>query len=445
MSPLRSARAGAGFLIGIAASVALAVFLLLVEAVCLWRALLDRLGFHSVPSAGSPPSPRLRILALGTFFNANWYRAHLLPLAASEAVSQVRVVSGEAGDSIRGVEWRIPPAWMRRAGGSNLARALVAGWQALFWRPHVIMGYFIFPNALLALPLARLTGASAVYQMGGGPLEIQRCGALSENCFLRRVLPDFPGLQRLLMRVVGRFDLIVVRGRAARAYCREHFPEAKVRVVTAAIDCERFRPIREIEKRFDVITVGRLSALKRTDVLIRALARVSRRRPDVTAMIVGEGPERERLKRLCASLGLAGRVHFAGKSDEVELLLNRSRLFVLCSDSEGFSIAMAEAMACGLAVVVSDVGELGELVQDGLSGRLVPRGDVEAFASAIEGLLNDPAMLQSFSGRGAREASRICSLPAVSRCWTRVLGELATRRCVPAPAVPATASSKERG
>jgi glycosyltransferase involved in cell wall biosynthesis len=439
------ARGGLSVLVGIAASAGLTGFLLLVEGACLWRTVLDRMGAGSLSAIDPSSRPRLRILVMGSFFNANWYRAHLIPLATSEAVAEVRVVSGVAGEAIRSVCWRVPPAWMRRLAGGNLSRGLMAAWQTLRWRPDVMMGYFIFPNALLALLLARLSGASAVYQMGGGPLEIQQCGSCSENTFLRRALPRFPGLHRMLMRVIGRFDLIVVRGQSARAYCRKHFPDTNVEIVTAGIDCERFRPMPEVEKRFDVVTVGRLSALKRVDVLIQALARVSRHLPELTAAIVGEGPERHNLERLCESLGLAGRVHFAGKSDKVELILNQSRLFVLCSDSEGFSIAMAEAMACGLPAVVSDVGELGALVRNGHTGRLVPRGDVAAFASAIEDLLRDGTALKSFSERCVREAGQMCSLPAVSRRWTCILRELAARRRVPARVWSAPASSKERG
>lgn len=431
-------------LIGLAFSVLLAVFLLLMEAVCLWRKLLDRLGIGSFPEAAPGDGARLRVLALGTFFHANWYRAHLIPLATSEAVREVRVVSGAAGEAISGVRWCVPPKWMRRLAGDNLPRALIAIWQALRWRPHAIIGYFIFPNALLALLLARLGGGLAVYQMGGGPLEIQLCGARSENVFLRRVLPRFPGLHRLLMRVIGRFDLIVVRGRSGRAFCQEHFPGARVRILTAGIDCTRFRPMPGVEKRFDVVTVARLSALKRIDVLIQALACVSRQRNELKALIVGDGPERENLERQCRALGLEDRVQFAGRCDDVELVLNQSRLFVLCSDSEGFSIAMAEAMACGLPAVVSDVGELAELVQDGRTGRLVPPGDVEAFASAIADLLGDPAALESLSKRSAHDAYQLCSMPAVSRRWTRVLRELAAGCCLPVRPPSAPVISEER-
>lgn len=424
-------------------SVALAVFLLAVEMVCLWRALLERLGVRAdlvEVAAGARP---LRVLAIGTFYHPNWYRAHLIPLAGSEAVGEVRVVSGEAGEPLKGVRWCVAPRWLHRLAGRNVARAMAATWQALQWRPDVLVGYFIFPNALLALLLARLTGGLAVYQMGGGPLEIQNCGADSENPFLRRVLPGLPGLHGLLMRTIGRFDLIVVRGGSARAFCQERFPNVRVQAITAGIDCDRFRPMPEVQKRFDVITVTRLTPLKRVDVTIQAVARVAERRSDVTALIVGDGPEREHLERLSVSLGLAGRLHFVGRRDDVPMVLNESRVFVLSSDSEGFSIAMAEAMACGLPAVVSDVGELGELVRNGHTGRLVPRGDVSAFAKAIEELLSDSAGLARTSTSAAEAARELCAMDAVSGRWTRVLRELTAGTGVPAKVCTATARSEQ--
>ncbi|HQA46124.1 MAG TPA: hypothetical protein PK579_16395, partial [Phycisphaerae bacterium] len=113
------ARGGLSVLVGIAASAGLTGFLLLVEGACLWRTVLDRMGAGSLSAIDPSSRPRLRILVMGSFFNANWYRAHLIPLATSEAVAEVRVVSGVAGEAIRSVCWRVPPAWMRRLPPAN--------------------------------------------------------------------------------------------------------------------------------------------------------------------------------------------------------------------------------------------------------------------------------------------------------------------------------------
>ena len=124
-------------------------------------------------------------------------------------------------------------------------------------------------------------------------------------------------------------------------------------------------------KVYDLILVGRLAPIKRIDLYLRAIEQVSRRLPDVTAAIVGDGALRTELEQLVEELGIGERVHFAGQQSDVEDWLSRSRIFVLTSDSEGLALSLMEAMMCGLPAVVSDVGELGELVASGTNGCLV--------------------------------------------------------------------------
>lgn len=409
-----------------AASVAFAVLLLVLEVVCLGRALLEKLRGRAEAS-GNSTNARLKVLTIGSFYNANWYRAHLSPLADASAVEEVRVVSGAAGEPIPKVRWCVAPAGLRRLLGMNLGRALVAAREAMTWKPDIIIGYFIFPSAILSLLLARLIGVKAAYQMCGGPLEIVHCGSRSENPILTRVFPRFPGLERMLFRQVNRFDLVVVRGSMAQSFCQKHFPHPIVQVLTAGINGRRFHVRPDVQKRYDLIAVSRVSGWKRLDVMIQALARLAPQIPSINAIIVGEGPETQELQALSWRLGVQDRIHFAGKRDDVEELLAQSRVFVLPSSSEGLSIAMVEAMVCGLPAVVSDVGELGELVRSGRNGYLVPAGDVDGFARAIGSLLQDPLQLAEFGARASEDAHRLCAAPVVSEGWSQVLTQVASR------------------
>jgi glycosyltransferase involved in cell wall biosynthesis len=404
------------------------MLLLTVEGVCIFREFLDWLRRRGTIRATSDPEQQLRleVLAIGTFYHANWYRAHLSPLADARVVKELRVVSGTAGEPLSGVRWCVGPPWLSGLIGMNLARVLVAARETMIRKPDIIIGYFVFPCALLSLLLARLAGTRAAYQMCGGPLEIVHCGSHSENPLLTRVFPRFPGLERLLFRVVNRFDLIVVRGAVAQAFCQERLSRPIVRVLRAGIDNQRFHPGSGLAKRYDLVAVSRMSRWKQLDIMIQALAQLTGRMPGINAVIVGDGPEMRALQALASRLAVRERIHFVGERDDVEKLLAQARVFVLPSSSEGFSIAMAEAMACGLPAVVSDVGELGELVQAGRNGYLVPVGDVAGFARAIDSLLKDPVELAEFGGRAAEDAYRLCAAPTVSRGWSQVLTQVAT-------------------
>ncbi len=109
-------------------------------------------------------------------------------------------------------------------------------------------------------------------------------------------------------------------------------------------------------------------------------------------LLAGDGSERQALESLVTSLGVCDRVRFLGVRRDVPALLAASDVFVLPSLSEAASLTLLEAMACAVPSVVTDVGGNPEIVTDGLTGRLVPRGDADVMGQAIRSLLSDPEL-----------------------------------------------------
>jgi glycosyltransferase involved in cell wall biosynthesis len=105
----------------------------------------------------------------------------------------------------------------------------------------------------------------------------------------------------------------------------------------------------------------------------------------------------------------------------VENWLRKSKIFVLTSDSEGLSLSMMEAMMSGLPAVVSDVGDLGDLVEHGVNGYLVPRRSPELFADCVVELLTDARKLEEFSQAARRSALRYETQTTIQR-WDSILG-----------------------
>jgi glycosyltransferase involved in cell wall biosynthesis len=124
------------------------------------------------------------------------------------------------------------------------------------------------------------------------------------------------------------------------------------------------------------------------DHLLAAVAALGDQR--VTLSVVGDGPERPRLERLAADLGIEDRTEFLGLRDDVDELLRRSDLFVHPAIwGEAFGLTITEAMASGCPVVASNVGGIPELIEDGITGLLVPPADDEALRKAIARLIDD--------------------------------------------------------
>jgi glycosyltransferase involved in cell wall biosynthesis len=139
-----------------------------------------------------------------------------------------------------------------------------------------------------------------------------------------------------------------------------------------------------------VLYIARLVDWKRPDLFVRAAALVLERHR-ASFVLAGDGPERERCETLARSLGVGEHVHFPGPIPHARVpdALAASRVFVATSRHSNRSIAVCEALVCGVPVVAFDTGGTRAVVRDGETGRLVPDGDVLALASALAELLRD--------------------------------------------------------
>lgn len=259
-----------------------------------------------------------------------------------------------------------------------------------------ILHAFDFYTDLYAVPAARLAGVPVVIASRRnlmhhrGPL--QR-GALRVACWLA--------------------DAVVANSRvAARTVVGlSDAPSDKVTVVHNAIDPAGYSPdvaADEARARLNLpagaLLVGVVAALRREKghaTFLRAAARVAAELPAARFVLIGDGPERARLEALAAELRIAERVVFAGDRSDVPQWLAALDISVLPSDFESLPNAVLEAMAAARPVVASQVGGVPELVEEGVTGYLVPVGDDAAMAARIVELGRD-AELRARMGTAAR-------------------------------------------
>lgn len=182
----------------------------------------------------------------------------------------------------------------------------------------------------------------------------------------------------------------------------------KVFVCRHGVDLDRFIgvPRRPLPGR--ILSVGRLVPKKGFDNLIRACAVLAERGTRFECVIVGDGPERERLQALAQELGVGASVHLEHGRPQPALLAEygRAEVFALCptvmtnGDRDGLPNVLLEAMAAGVPVVATKVSAVPELVVDGVTGRLVPPEDPRRFADALQQLLDDPVAGQLLATAG---------------------------------------------
>ncbi len=141
-----------------------------------------------------------------------------------------------------------------------------------------------------------------------------------------------------------------------------------------------------------LVFVGRLAAVKGVAVLLNSIADLAPKHPDLRLTLIGDGPERAGLETLSRNLGLQEQVTFAGARTQAEVAgtLKSADLFVLPSFAEGVPVVLMEAMASGLPVITTRIAGIPELVEDGVSGHLVPPGNQDELTKSIRVLLADP-------------------------------------------------------
>jgi glycosyltransferase involved in cell wall biosynthesis len=214
---------------------------------------------------------------------------------------------------------------------------------------------------------------------------------------------------RLLLQYnLKKADFLTATSRTLREEIRK-YTNKDVDTIAFGIDLERFKQATNDMPGKDRLVVGTIRWLEKTygiDTLIRAFTLLREQRPDldIELRVVGDGPERDRLGRLCRELGVQGAVRFIGyvPPEETWKYHQQMSVFVALSRRESFGVAVLEASACGKPVVASDIGGLREVVVPGFTGFLVPPDSPREAAEAIGRLIENPA-LRAELGRNGRK------------------------------------------
>jgi len=208
--------------------------------------------------------------------------------------------------------------------------------------------------------------------------------------------------------------------------------ESKLSVVWNGIDVDRWQPDAQeraqaraelgIRDEFLWLAVGRLEAVKDYPCLLRAMTRTPER---ARLLVLGAGPQEDRLTELAEWLGLKRRVRFAGFEPNVARWMRAADGFVLSSRYEGLPMVLLEAGACGVPIVATDVPGTREVVVDGETGWLAPAGDAEELAKTMMRLMRMPPDARHAMGeRARRHVAEHFSLEAALDRWERLYANL---------------------
>jgi glycosyltransferase involved in cell wall biosynthesis len=290
----------------------------------------------------------------------------------------------------------------------------------------VIHAHWAIPTGPAAVMAARKLGVPSIITMHGGDVYVN-----PEQGY------DFP--TRWYVRPALRWTLRHAGALTAITEdCRQHAlragaPADRIRLVFNGTDLRRFSPDENGDRRSPrfgpnmIFACRQLFPRKGIRFLIEAAAQLKPRFPDLQVVLAGDGFERPELVRLADELGLGSNVTFLGWVPNTELppYYRAAAVSVIPSLEEGFGIPAAEAMGCEVAVVASDAGGLPEVVEDGVTGLVVPRGDSTALAQAIGSLLADPVRRRTMGQAGRARALRLFDWDRSAEQFEQVYREVA--------------------
>lgn len=326
------------------------------------------------------------------------------------AAERLSAALSAAGLRVLVLTERHDPGWpAREALDGYEVRRLWCGYRRLLHGPIALLSFAGFllregrgfdvwhahqygAHAALAVALGALLRRPVVIKTtSSGPLGLEK--RLSDR-------PAGPLLRALHRRVSA---CVAISEETRAEAIRFGIPKERVHLIPNGVDGRRFQPSSPAERaaarralgldcRRLLLFVGRLSAEKNPLVLLKAWASIdARAREEALLALVGDGPQREKVRAAASVPGLAGSVHLAGAREDVELWYRAADGCVVSSEVDGLSNAMVEALAAGLPVVSTWVSGSSVLVEPPGAGLLAPVGDVAALARAIEALLRDGA------------------------------------------------------
>jgi glycosyltransferase involved in cell wall biosynthesis len=344
---------------------------------------------------------------------------HLMsPISNVGNVQKVLVYCHHPGLNIPKVEYRCPPKFL-----TNFAPAAVFYefidllFESALRGGTVLAGYKLFPHGLIAVIAAKITRKPVIISIISGPVDLYSFGDPIGVDYGK----SLPRKGKLLLAILKLSDTVITTGSFTKAFLiKNGIQESKIFPIIHPVNKSRFQRL-EIRKSYEVVSVGRLIPLKHYEVIVRAISKVKAKYPHIKACFVGDGLCKAELHQLVNNLGLEENIEFAGWQKDPSQFYNKARILIHASEREGFPNVVLEAMTCGIPCIVSNCGDITDIVKDGCNSLVVQKfDDSEGFAIAITRLLEDKELYYRLS-QNALKTMESNSSVEVTRTWETIL------------------------
>lgn len=347
---------------------------------------------------------------------------HIYPITLLDKVDEIMVVRDTKGPEINKVQYNCPPKWTLKVPIiALLYKFVLLIYLSIHEKPEHIHGYLLFPHGILAIAVGMLTRKKVGVSLIAGPVELYAPGRSPIGKYpYCRPLPPLNTKAKMLLHMLNKCEVITVTGNYTKRFLLNNGVDGdKISILPHAID-DKFKPV-NIDKKYDIVFVGRLTGVKHIETLIKSIAVVKNTFEDVMVAIVGDGECKTKLENLTNKLDLTRNIFFAGYQSDVWNWYNKGKMSVLTSEREGFPYSVVEAISCGLPVISSNCGDVSDVLKHGSNGFIVDDyQDYSSFAEVILAYLQNPEILLENSNN-ATKSVKYLGEKDVSNVWETIL------------------------
>lgn len=344
------------------------------------------------------------VLAVYSPTNTGKIERHLKPLADNV---ETTVVCLDEGDSFEGLRYRLVPSFGVRFVGLGLL-FIVALHELLRREYDGVVSFSLFPYGCIALAVGRLGGLPVHLGVIGMDLDVHaraRYGVV-------------------VAALLRRFDVVSVPGTTHRRQLLTlGLPAERTAILSNAIDASRFTPDEGTDERYDFCWVGRFGTEKDPLLFVRALASLEAEGASFEAVMLGDGPLAAEVGDAIDTLGLDDRIDRPGWVDDPLPYYRQSQVFVLTSRRDALPLTLVEAMATGLAAVVTRVGNVTDIAEDGHNAIVLDDPGPDELSAALSRVLNHAALRNRLASNAEAVRERY-SYAAAARDWKGILTQM---------------------
>lgn len=360
----------------------------------------------------------MNILLIAKLANHTLNENILAPLLKSSHVDHIYVLRDFPGDMMNE---RITYLCPRKQGGGKV-RHIKKLFNAMFYcskhKIDVILGVLVTPHGYIGKALGLFTRIPYIHVTIAGHREYWVDGKIVE---------------KINIALFKGADTITVTGKQTQAYLISKGIDSNRIVILPNLPNISFMnvdiPVNN-QRMYDIVSFSRIDKNKNIDLLLRAVARI-KKTCTVKLIIAGDGIELSNLKLAVDNLKLGENVEFAGYISTLEDKVNiysNSKIFISCSKGEGFPVSLLEAMSCGCVPVVSNVGDITDVIRQGENGFVFNNTDDEReLADFLQQLLGNSGLVEDLRIE-ALKIKNVISVEHNARTWDRILSKIALKK-----------------